>query len=139
MCTDSEYPEVKIADFGLASTVNGALLTDYCGSPLYVAPEVMEHTPYSFPVDVWGLGVVAYTLRLGFLPINDTKGDIDKALQVIEAEEYFEEEHFDFLPIPVQTLLRGLLTRDPKQRLTIAEAKNFLAKNFWRKINAKNK
>lgn len=61
-CTD-EDSEIKIADFGLAKLVKGdSLMQTACGTPGYVAPEILEGRPYGAEVDLWSLGVIAYIL-----------------------------------------------------------------------------
>lgn len=127
LCDDSEYPTIKICDFGLSTlVVDCQLLTDFCGSPIYVAPEVLEHHPYSFEIDIWGFGIIAYIMLLGFPPVpSDSNGNIARILGILHREEYFEEEYFQILPPLKQKFLRGLLNRNVKKRFTIAKAKRF--------------
>ena len=55
--------ELKIADFGMATWVEGSAPTEYmCGTPGYLAPEVIKGQPYTSKIDVWALGVVTYIL-----------------------------------------------------------------------------
>lgn len=55
--------EIKIADFGLAKLVKGdSLMQTACGTPGYVAPEILEGRPYGAEVDMWSLGVITYIL-----------------------------------------------------------------------------
>lgn len=64
---------VKIADFGLGNFMKeGLFLKTSCGSPNYAAPEVISGNHYSGPeVDIWGCGVVLYTLLCGRLPFDE--------------------------------------------------------------------
>ena len=59
------------ADFGLSRVFSGSGLLTYCGSPEYVAPEVLSMKPYNPQVDVWSIGVITYILLTGFLPFYD--------------------------------------------------------------------
>ena len=121
-----------MADFGLATIIDGPL-NDCCGSPLYAAPELLKNEFYSFSVDMWGLGVTVYILCLGFFPVFYDRNDgiIEQILEIIELEEYFDEEEFHILSAPMQGLLKGLLARDPEERFTVSEAKQFWIKNKY--------
>lgn len=60
---------VCLTDFGLAKIVKGDTMANmYCGTPDYMAPEILNHQPYDFAVDWWALGVLAYELVVGFTP-----------------------------------------------------------------------
>jgi len=60
---------VCLTDFGLAKIVKGDRMANtYCGTPDYMAPEILNHQPYDFAVDWWALGVLAYELVVGFTP-----------------------------------------------------------------------
>lgn len=59
---DAKGSVVKISDFGLARFVNNELATTACGTPGYVAPEVLKGTGYGKEVDIWSIGVVLYIL-----------------------------------------------------------------------------
>jgi serine/threonine protein kinase len=54
---------VKISDFGLSKiAVPGEKMYDSCGTPAYVAPEVLLKVGYGYEVDLWSLGVIMYTM-----------------------------------------------------------------------------
>lgn len=61
---------IKIVDFGLANFMEaGKLLSTFCGSPLYAAPEMLNGSKYVGPkVDVWSLGVLLYIIVIGVVP-----------------------------------------------------------------------
>ena len=53
---------IKISDFGLARFIQGELATTACGTPGYVAPEILEGRGYGREVDYWSIGVILYIL-----------------------------------------------------------------------------
>ena len=69
--------DVRIADFGLSQTVdNGQLLKDRCGTPTYIAPEILRNIPYSFKADIFSIGSIMYnivTRRFLFEDTNENK------------------------------------------------------------------
>jgi len=113
---------LKLADFGLATKIgeNGLHDQKTCGTPTYVAPEILKEEAYGFPVDIWSLGVVIYIVLCGFPPFVST--------DVKELYEEIKEGKFDF-PEPFWTdisksakdLVSKCLIIDPSKRITAAE------------------
>lgn len=64
--------QVKIGDFGLATIVDvpGEKKKTLCGTPNYIAPEVLDKKGHSFEVDVWAIGCILYTLLFGRPPFE---------------------------------------------------------------------
>lgn len=73
---DGDLPKatVKIADFGLSKVFSSnATLSTVCGSPLYMAPELLmldQKSAYSPAVDVWSIGVILFILLAGYSPFG---------------------------------------------------------------------
>eukprot|EP01095_Lingulamoeba_sp_RSL-Kostka_P008128 TRINITY_DN266_c0_g2_i1.p1 TRINITY_DN266_c0_g2~~TRINITY_DN266_c0_g2_i1.p1 ORF type:complete len:205 (-),score=68.11 TRINITY_DN266_c0_g2_i1:426-1040(-) len=66
---DSDDTNVKIADFGLSKIIGeNTMLQTACGTPIYVAPEVLSGEAYEKEVDLWSIGVITYILLCGFPP-----------------------------------------------------------------------
>ena len=63
---------IKICDFGISKEIKkGQLLKDSCGTPAFVAPEILLDEPYDpFPTDIWSSGVVLYAMITGFFPFR---------------------------------------------------------------------
>jgi len=67
-----EFTEVKIADFGLSKSIGkGVTTSTLCGTPAYVAPEILKGQPYGKEVDIWSIGVIAYLLLSGHPPFSE--------------------------------------------------------------------
>uniref|UniRef100_G3T2G3 Protein serine kinase H2 n=2 Tax=Loxodonta africana TaxID=9785 RepID=G3T2G3_LOXAF len=66
--------KILITDFGLANSGNKSgdwTMRTLCGTPEYIAPEILLRKPYTSAVDMWALGVITYVLLSGFLPFDD--------------------------------------------------------------------
>ena len=92
-----------------------------CGTPGYVAPEVLTHENYSSQVDLWSVGVIVYILLCGFPPFY---ADSDALLfEKIKKGEYeFLRPYWDPISEDAKDLIRKMLIVDPKKRITCAEA-----------------
>jgi calcium/calmodulin-dependent protein kinase I len=66
---------MKLCDFGFASNRANLPMLSVCGSPGFVAPEILRKEEYSKAVDVWSIGVIAYLILSGNLPFRD--GDVE--------------------------------------------------------------
>ncbi|XP_026758163.1 serine/threonine-protein kinase PLK4 [Galleria mellonella] len=109
---------VKIADFGLATQLNGPdeKHVTMCGTPNYISPEVAAREMHGLPADVWGLGCMLYTLLVGSPPFHTqhVKTTLNK---VINADYNIPSE----LSPHAQDLLLKLLCKDPTMRITLKE------------------
>lgn len=113
---------VKIADFGFAKkVVEECSLTTQCGTPGYVAPEILEGTPYDQRADMWSVGVILYILLGGYPPfIESTQRDLFRKIRRGEYE--FHEEYWGTVSAEAKELISSLLTVDPKARLSADNA-----------------
>jgi len=62
--------QVVLAHFGFATKCDGKSLKQICGTPDYVAPEILMHALYDFKCDIWSAGVIAYILLGGYAPFQ---------------------------------------------------------------------
>ncbi|XP_068652165.1 CBL-interacting serine/threonine-protein kinase 21 [Aristolochia californica] len=108
---------LKVSDFGLsAARKPGDLLSTACGSPSYVAPEVIANRNYyGAPVDVWSCGVILFELLAGFLPFDD-RNLLNLYRKISKADYTFP--HW-FTPSQ-KKLISQILDPLPRRRMTIA-------------------
>jgi len=69
----TEKMEIKVGDFGLAAKIEfeGERKRTICGTPNYIAPEVLENkNGHSYEVDIWSFGVILYTMLIGKPPFE---------------------------------------------------------------------
>lgn len=114
-------PILKIADFGFARFLpNTSLAETLCGSPLYMAPEILNYQKYNAKADLWSVGTVLYEVCCGRPPFRASNHlelfqKIKKANDVISFPKHCELEP------EMRDLICGLLTFDPSQRMGFNE------------------
>ncbi|XP_001377703.2 serine/threonine-protein kinase PLK1 [Monodelphis domestica] len=113
--------EVKIGDFGLATRVeyDGERKRTLCGTPNYIAPEVLSKKGHSFEVDVWSIGCIMYTLLVGKPPFETSC--LKETYIRIKKNEYSIPKHIN--PVAA-SLIQKMLRSDPASRPTISELLN---------------
>ncbi|KAJ9439464.1 hypothetical protein DIPPA_08910 [Diplonema papillatum] len=121
---DDTTAQIKISDFGLAKIWNGdTLARTACGSPNYVAPEVLlnEMRGYTFVVDMWSVGVIVYVLLCGFCPFFDE--NTPALFRAITKGDYsFPSPYWDNISEDAKDFIRRLLVVNPEKRLTPEQA-----------------
>lgn len=116
---------IKLIDFGLATIYDPRNKpTQKCGTLVTVAPEVFTDTYYDHKVDCWALGVVLFELLSNDLPFFHRDAKKFKE-QILKKDIVFE----NYAPLrnvskEGKDLLRKLLTKDPKKRITTKQALN---------------
>ncbi|XP_037395321.1 serine/threonine-protein kinase N1b isoform X1 [Pygocentrus nattereri] len=124
---------VKIADFGLCKEGMGYgdRTSTFCGTPEFLAPEVLTDSSYSRAVDWWGLGVLIYEMLVGESPFP---GDDEE--EVFDSIVNDEVRYPRFLSTEAISLMRRLLRRNPERRLGSSErdAEDVKKQPFFRNI-----
>ena len=128
--TDVSAKDVVIVDFGLAASFNDTnLIYKRCGTPGYIAPEVIAAKNveqfYKIPPksDMFSLGVILYVLCAGRSPFEKPEWDVDTIIKKnMEAKIDFPSSIFGQYSPDLLKLLKGLLAPDVKNRLTAKEA-----------------
>ncbi|CAI5726996.1 unnamed protein product [Peronospora destructor] len=123
-----ENGDLKISDFGLSALYEGggpdgpessraSLLHTTCGTPNYVAPEVLADKGYDGrAADVWSMGVILYVLLAGFLPFDEPT--MSALFRKIQKAEFSYPSWFT---PRVKALLNNILVPDPETRITIKD------------------
>lgn len=114
--------ELKLADFGFAKKCpKEKCLHTQCGTPGYVAPEILSGVAYDTQADIWSLGVIVYILLGGYPPFIEKHQK--KLFQRIKRGEYeFHPQYWNAVSGGAKKLITRMLTVDPSQRITAKEA-----------------
>ena len=112
---------IKLCDFGVGKQIHkGELLNDQCGTPAYIAPEIVRNDSYEGPpVDLWSSGVVLYAMLSGTFPFKAS--NIKELNRIIQKGEC---PMINKVSIEGMSLIKGLLECDPKKRLTVDKVLN---------------
>uniref|UniRef100_A0A8C4SBA1 Calcium/calmodulin-dependent protein kinase 1Da n=1 Tax=Erpetoichthys calabaricus TaxID=27687 RepID=A0A8C4SBA1_ERPCA len=114
--------KIMISDFGLSKMEGtGDVMSTACGTPGYVAPEVLAQKPYSKAVDCWSIGVIAYILLCGYPPFYD-ENDSKLFEQILKAEYEFDAPYWDDISDSAKDFISRLMEKDPTKRYTCEQA-----------------
>ncbi|XP_051680248.2 serine/threonine-protein kinase 33 isoform X5 [Oryctolagus cuniculus] len=120
---------IKVTDFGLAVKKQGrseAMMQTTCGTPIYMAPEVINAHDYSQQCDIWSIGVIMYILLCGDPPFMASSEE--KLFELIKKGELrFENPVWNSISENAKSVLRQLMKVDPAHRITAKE----LLDNQW--------
>ncbi|XP_026065180.1 calcium/calmodulin-dependent protein kinase type 1D-like [Carassius auratus] len=114
--------KIMISDFGLSKMEGtGDVMSTACGTPGYVAPEVLAQKPYSKAVDCWSIGVIAYILLCGYPPFYD-ENDSKLFEQILKADYEFDAPYWDDISDSAKNFIGCLMEKDPSKRYTCEQA-----------------
>lgn len=136
----NENFEIKLGDFGFSKEYDGkTFLNDQCGTKYYIAPEILEMTPYDgFKVDLFSLGIILFAIVVGNFPFQMTKRK-DKTFEMIRKKRFndFWKEVEKFTQVTyteaLKDLFNSLVAVNPKERVSSVEE---VLNNPWFKMEA---
>lgn len=147
LCTHSPTEDgfdIKVADMGLSKVIEKGVYQklSFCGTPLYMAPEMLRKEQYSYPVDIWSIGCMMHELLCGEPPFTGTDmGNLKRNVTTIYKGLFAGEDKQSLrikkhwkrygVSASAQDLIGHLLEPDPVKRITAADAMSmdWLAKN----------
>eukprot|EP01137_Pigoraptor_chileana_P005994 Opistho-2@49823 len=113
---------IKVSDFGL-SYIKGkesAMMSTMCGTPIYMAPEVIAKLGYSQQCDIWSMGIIMYFLLCGSPPFYD-KDEEQLYEKINRGEVSFDGPVWASISSQAKNLIQGMLKVDPAHRFTAKE------------------
>ncbi|KAI0265342.1 kinase-like protein [Gloeopeniophorella convolvens] len=126
-------PLLKVADFGFARSLPNAMMAEtLCGSPLYMAPEILSYQKYDAKADLWSVGAVLYEMSVGKAPFRASnhiellkKIDHSKGIKFPDEDPTHQprpgEDPPLVVPSDVKALIRALLRRNPVERASFED------------------
>lgn len=124
----------KITDFGLVKegmTANSTTTT-FCGTPEYIAPEMLQQQPYTQAVDWWSFGILIYEMLTGMPPFYDE--NVNKMYRMVITHDV---DFPSYISAPARDLITKLLSKNPDERLGSGEDdyKAIEQHEFFSKLN----
>ncbi|KAI8910027.1 calcium/calmodulin-dependent protein kinase type IV-like protein [Powellomyces hirtus] len=113
--------DLMITDFGLSKIIpDGAFLQTACGTPHYVAPEILRQNGHGKPVDMWAVGVITYVLLCGYTPFYGGESQSNAGLfqAILECNYLFDDEYWAHISPAAKEFIQHLLVLDPANRAT---------------------
>ena len=132
---EDDIKSIKIIDLGVAITLPyGQQSSEAIGTLAYIAPEMYTHTPYTYKVDVWSIGILLYWLASGgVVPFDDEKNDESiMGKKVVFMHQEYPEKYFGDKSKGLINLIDKALEKNPEKRINIHA---FLAEEWLNKYN----
>lgn len=116
-----EDSKIMISDFGLSKMEDSGIMETACGTPGYVAPEVLAQKPYGKAVDVWSIGVISYILLCGYPPFYD-ENDAVLFAQIIKGEFEFDSPFWNDISDSAKDFIQKLICVNVEERYSCKQA-----------------
>ncbi|KAL3882835.1 hypothetical protein ACJMK2_029139 [Sinanodonta woodiana] len=116
---------IKVTDFGL-SVVKGVgyenMMQDFCGTPNYMSPEIIDNKSYSQQCDIWAMGVIVFALLCGNFPFRSKDKDEDSLFELIKKGQLeFTDDAWNEVSADAKKCIEGMLKVDPAHRYAASE------------------
>ncbi|KAI8801170.1 kinase-like domain-containing protein, partial [Cladochytrium replicatum] len=125
LTTDARFEDLLIADFGLSRVLDETsvdMLMTACGTPGYMAPEVVRSHPYGTPADMWSIGVLTFILLSGYMPFGFEHSG-NSLTKILNGQYSFApEEVWEDISLDAQDFISKLLLVDPSARMDARSA-----------------
>ncbi|CCD26122.2 serine/threonine protein kinase ATG1 NDAI_0G03450 [Naumovozyma dairenensis CBS 421] len=116
-----ELPILKIADFGFARFLpNTSMAETLCGSPLYMAPEILNYQKYNAKADLWSVGTVLYEMCYGTPPFK-ASNHLELYKKIKRSNNKINFPNYIQIQNDMKILISKLLTFDPQRRIEFDE------------------
>ncbi|TSS48101.1 Calcium/calmodulin-dependent protein kinase type 1G [Bagarius yarrelli] len=116
-----EKSKIMISDFGLSKMEDKGIMSTACGTPGYVAPEVLAQKPYSKAVDCWSIGVITYILLCGYPPFYE-ESETRLFSKIMKAQYEFDSPFWDDISESAKDFIRNMMQKNPNLRYTTEQA-----------------
>ncbi|CDK24561.1 unnamed protein product [Kuraishia capsulata CBS 1993] len=116
-----ELPVLKIADFGFARFLPSTSMAEtLCGSPLYMAPEILRYEKYNAKADLWSVGAVIYEMAVGKPPFR-ASNHVELLKKIEKNKDRISFPSSAQVPEDIMRLISGLLKANPTERMGFQE------------------
>ncbi|XP_060914071.1 calcium/calmodulin-dependent protein kinase IGb [Labrus mixtus] len=119
--SQEEHSKIMISDFGLSKMVDNDIMSTACGTPGYVAPEVLAQKPYSKAVDCWSIGVITYILLCGYPPFYE-ESETRLFSKIMKAQYEFDAPFWDNISDSAKDFIRNMMQKNPSMRYSTEQA-----------------
>uniref|UniRef100_A0A3P9LXB4 Calcium/calmodulin-dependent protein kinase IGb n=2 Tax=Oryzias latipes TaxID=8090 RepID=A0A3P9LXB4_ORYLA len=119
--SQDEDSKIMISDFGLSKMTDTGIMSTACGTPGYVAPEVLAQKPYSKAVDCWSIGVITYILLCGYPPFYE-ESETKLFSKIMKAQYEFDSPFWDDISESAKDFIRNMMQKTPSMRYSTEQA-----------------
>uniref|UniRef100_A0A3Q2PGG6 Calcium/calmodulin-dependent protein kinase IGb n=1 Tax=Fundulus heteroclitus TaxID=8078 RepID=A0A3Q2PGG6_FUNHE len=119
--SQDEESKIMISDFGLSKMAENGIMSTACGTPGYVAPEVLAQKPYSKAVDCWSIGVITYILLCGYPPFYE-ESETRLFSKIMKAQYEFDSPFWDDISESAKDFIRNMMQKSPSMRYSTDQA-----------------